>query len=203
MPDFYMGRYPVTNAEYARFLKANPDKAEPGLWNDRNFNRPDQPVVGVSWHDAQAFAGWAGLQLPSEAQWEYACRAGTTTEYYTGDSETDLDRAGWYRGNSGGGLHPVGQKEPNAFGLYDMHGNVWEWVEDDWHNSYDGAPADGSPWLDSPRGSDRVLRGGSWYSATHGAAAPPAGTTTTARPPLHQRRLPACAPPRSVGGPGA
>jgi formylglycine-generating enzyme required for sulfatase activity len=69
---------------------------------------------------------------------------------------------GWYDGNSDGKLHPVGEKIPNAFGLYDMHGNVWEWVEDDYHNSYDGAPTDGSAWVDSPRAAGRVIRGGSW-----------------------------------------
>jgi len=127
---FYLGRYPVTNEEYGRFLEANPGREEPKYWGDRNFNQPRQPVVGVSWHDARRYAEWAGLHLPSEAQWEYACRAGTTTEYYTGDSKEDLDRAGWYDGNSGGKLHPVGEKEPNGFGLYDMHGNVWEWTDE-------------------------------------------------------------------------
>ena len=124
VPGFYMGRYPVTNEEYGRFLADNGDASEPEYWGDRKFNQPNQPVVGVSWNDAQRYAQWAGLRLPTEAEWEYACRAGTTTRYYTGDSEADLDRAGWYDGNSGGKLHPVGQKEPNAFGLYDMHGNV-------------------------------------------------------------------------------
>jgi formylglycine-generating enzyme required for sulfatase activity len=119
-------------------------------------------VVGVSWEDARKYAQWTGLQLASEAQWEYACRAGTRTRYYTGDAEEDLDRAGWYNGNSGGKLHPVGQKEPNVFGLYDMHGNVLEWVEDNFHGSYDGAPDDSRAWIDDPRGSLRVLRGGSW-----------------------------------------
>jgi formylglycine-generating enzyme required for sulfatase activity len=160
--EFYMGRYPVTNEEYGRFLSDNPKTKEPGYWGDSNFNNPRQPVVGVSWHDAQSYAKWAGLQLPSEAQWEYACRAGTTTRFYTGDKDSDLDRAGWYDKNSGDKLHPVGEKEPNAFGLYDMHGNVWEWVEDDWHDNYKGAPTDGSAWIDNRRSSLRVLRGGSW-----------------------------------------
>ena len=73
-----------------------------------------------------------------------------------------MDRAGWYEKNSDEQTHPVGEKEPNGFGLYDMHGNVWEWVEDDWHNNYDGAPDDGSAWIDEPRGVDRVVRGGGW-----------------------------------------
>ena len=109
-----------------------------------------------------------GLRLPSEAEWEYACRAGSKTRYYSGDTDADLDRVGWYYGNSGLQLHTVGEKEPNAFGLYDMHGNVWEWVEDDWHGNYKGAPDDGQAlvdksWLGKKQVSDRVLRGGSWF----------------------------------------
>ncbi len=162
VPEFYIGRYPVTNEEYGRFLDANPDAPVPGHWADRQFNQPGQPVVGVSWKDAKRYAAWVGLCLPSEAQWEYACRAGTDTRYYTGDAEADLDRAGWYGDNSGRRLHPVGIKEANAFGLYDMHGNVWEWVEDDWHENYQKAPDNGSVWVDNPRGPERVLRGGGW-----------------------------------------
>ncbi|MDR4504091.1 MAG: SUMF1/EgtB/PvdO family nonheme iron enzyme [Candidatus Scalindua sp.] len=160
--DFYLGRYPVTNEEYGRFLKENPEVKEPKYWADRQFNQPRQPVVGVSWDDAVRYAEWTGLRLPSEAEWEYACRAGGKTRYCNGDAEKDLDRVGWYDKNSGELLHPVGEKEPNAFGLYDMHGNVYEWVEDDWHGDYKGAPNDGKAWTDKPRGSFRVIRGGSW-----------------------------------------
>lgn len=161
LSDFYMGRYPVTNAEYGRFLAAQPGMREPEYWGDRRYNQPNQPVVGVSWKDAQKYAAWAGLSLPSEAQWEYACRAGATTRYYTGDTENDLDRAGWYDQNSGGTLHPVGAKEPNAFGLYDMHGNVFEWCGD-WYESdyYAQSPKENPAGPES--GSYRVLRGGSW-----------------------------------------
>ncbi len=162
VPAFYMGRYPVTNEEYGRYLKANPNIQEPSLWSDRKYNQPSQPVVGVSWRDANRYAEWAGLELPTEAQWEYACRAGTTTRFYTGNDDSDLDRAGWFSNNSGGQTHPVGEKEPNDFGLYDMHGNVWEWVQDDFHGSYKGAPVDGSAWVDDPRCEVRVIRGGSW-----------------------------------------
>ncbi|MFY9942842.1 MAG: formylglycine-generating enzyme family protein, partial [Desulfobacterales bacterium] len=88
---------------------------------------------------------------------------GTRSRFYTGYEDADLDRAGWYDENAKGKLHLVGEKEPNAFGLYDMHGNVWEWVEDDWHDTYDGAPPDGQPWIDDPRGTRRVMRGGGWY----------------------------------------
>ncbi|MDL1958219.1 MAG: SUMF1/EgtB/PvdO family nonheme iron enzyme [Deltaproteobacteria bacterium] len=162
VPDFYMGRHPVTNEEYGLFLKDNPDVPEPEYWADRQYNQPRQPVVGVIWDDAKKYAKWAGLRRPTEAEWEYACRANTQTRYYPGDKEEDLDRAGWYNKNSGNQLHPVGEKEPNSFGLYDMHGNVWEWVEDDWHDNYNGGPNDGRAWSDSPRGSHRVIRGGSW-----------------------------------------
>jgi formylglycine-generating enzyme required for sulfatase activity len=158
--DFYIGRYPVTNEEYGRFLATNPEMKEPNFWGDRNYNQPNQPVVGVSWHEAQKYAAWAGLSLPTEAQWEYACRAGTTTRYYTGDTEDDLDRAGWYTKNSGGKLHPVGAKEPNVFGLYDMHGNVWEWCQDWFYEDYyENSPKENP--LGPASGSHRVLRGGS------------------------------------------
>ncbi|MFH1491496.1 MAG: SUMF1/EgtB/PvdO family nonheme iron enzyme [Pseudomonadota bacterium] len=165
--DFFMGKYPVTNEQYGKFLKANPKAPEPDYWADRKYNQPRQPVVGVSWDDAQRFAQWAGLKLPSEAEWEYACRAGTTTRYYSGDSEDDLKKVGWYAGNSGSELHSVGEKTANDFGLYDMHGNILEWVEDDWHDSYKGAPDDGSAWVGKKRGSIRVFRGGSWGVDAH------------------------------------
>ncbi len=164
VPEFYIGRYPVTNEDYDRFLDANPNAREPKYWSDRKYNQPRQPVVGMSWEDAKKYAVWSGLCLPSEAQWEYACRAGSETRYYTGDSEADLARAGWYGKNSGSRLHPVGEKEANAFGLHDMHGNVDEWLEDYFHKDYEDAPADGSAWVDDPRGSSRVHRGGGWIS---------------------------------------
>ena len=99
-------------------------------------------------------------RLPSEAEWEYAVRAGTTTRYSFGDSKSKLGDYAWYTENSDGKTHPVGQKNPNSWGLYDMHGNVWEWVQDSWHDSYDGAPADGSAW--EKDGADRVFRGSCW-----------------------------------------
>jgi formylglycine-generating enzyme required for sulfatase activity len=162
VPAFYLGRYPVTNVQYELFLKKNPKAPKPWYWADRQFNQPRQPVVGVNWEDARQYAKWAGLRLLSEAEWEYACRARTPTRFYTGDEDADLDRAGWFRVNSKGSTHPVGEKEPNAFGLYDIHGNVCEWVEDDWHDTYDGAPFDGQAWIDDPRTAFRVFRGGGW-----------------------------------------
>ncbi len=162
IPDLYMGRYPVTNRGYDRFLNENPDAPRPNYQADPRFNQPEQPVVGVGWDDAKRYADWAGLRLPTEAQWEYACRAGTDTRYYAGDLEEDLDRTGWHEGNAEGRLHAVGEKEPNAFGLHDMHGNIFEFVADDWHRNYEGAPNDGSAWIDDPVGVHMVLRGGGW-----------------------------------------
>ena len=168
--DFYMGRYAVTNEEYGRFIEAT-GYQKPLYWDDGKFNQLRQPVVGVSWHDARAFAQWAGLELPSEAQWEYACRGGTRTKYSWGD-EPDCTKANY--GNSSnsqqckdinpGKTSAVGNYPPNAFGLYDMHGNVWEWCEDHWHENYEGAPDDGSAWVDGDNSAYRVMRGGSWYN---------------------------------------
>lgn len=167
---FYLGRYPVTNEEYARFLEANPDIREPDYWSDRRFNRARQPVVGVSWKDAVRFAEWAGGRLPTEAEWEYGARAGSQTRWFYGDDEALLGNYAWYRENSGGQTQEVGRKQPNVWGLYDVHGNVWEWVQDGWHDSYKGAPEDGSAWVIEngrpgvQRAGLRVIRGGSWGS---------------------------------------
>lgn len=171
LPDFFMGRFPVTNEEYGRFLAAT-GRNEPEYWADRKFNQPRQPVVGVSWHDAKKYAQWAGLHLPSEAQWEYACRAETVTRYSWGD-EPDCLKANY--GNSSfakecKGINPgkpstVGNYPPNPWGLYDMHGNVWEWCEDHYHDNYKGAPEDGSAWVDKEKGARWVLRGGAWHNS--------------------------------------
>ena len=153
---FYMGDYPVTQAQYEAVLRKNPS----------NWKGKDRPVECVSWGDAsgfcEEFSAEAGrrVSLPSEAQWEYACRAGTTTRYSFGDSESRLDLYGWHDGNSGSETHRVGQKKPNPWGLYDMHGNVWEWCQDNWHDSYKSAPTDGSAWAGGV--AARVVRGGCW-----------------------------------------
>ncbi len=165
--DFYLGKYPVTNTQYEQFLIKNPKVPEPEYWADRSFNQPNYPVVGVSWHEAKLFVEWAGGRLPSESEWEYACRAGTDKSYNLGgvdDYKNHLIMAGWFLDNSYGRLHPVGEKRPNHFGLYDMHGNVSEWCEDDWHNGYKNAPKNNLPWIDQPRNAYRILRGGSWIS---------------------------------------
>jgi len=157
---FWLSRYQVTNEDYRRFLDAKSGAAKsPRFWDDRKFNQPKQPVVGVTWHDAVAYCAWAGFRLPTEAEWEYACRAGSQDEYCFGSDEAKLGDYAWYSNNSGGQPQPVGGRQPNAWGLYDMHGNVWEWCADS-HRSY------GAKKVVDPSGGDtgsvRVFRGGSW-----------------------------------------
>ncbi len=166
LAEFYLARTPVTNAQYRRFLEARPDAPKPNYWDNREYNQDEQPVVGVSWDEATAYCEWAGLMLPTEAQWEYACRAGTTTRYHSGDDEADLARVGWYAGNSEDRLHPVGELDPNGFGLYDMHGNVWEWCTDAWVGSYKGAEHRAGDGLRTQPVGDasRVFRGGAFIS---------------------------------------
>jgi formylglycine-generating enzyme required for sulfatase activity len=156
---FRLGKYPVTNAEYERFLKAHPQMSPPRYWTNSQFNDPRQPVVGVSWHDAQAFCQWAGCRLPTEAEWEYACRAGSKGRFCFGDDETRLGEYAWYDANSSARTHPVGQKKPNQWGLYDAHGNVWEWCQD-WHGPYSEQHV--SDPTGPKQGDYRVLHGGSW-----------------------------------------
>jgi formylglycine-generating enzyme required for sulfatase activity len=168
---FRITTYEVTFDEYMAFVLDKGDIHPPRV--HEGWGRGSRPVVMVSWEDARAYAEWLNkkvasnktFRLPTEAEWEYACRAGTRSRFYTGESETNLDQAGWHEANAGDQAHPVGKKHRNAFGVYDMHGNVWEWVEDDWHSGYAGAPNDGSAWVDAPRGPGRVVRGGGWSSA--------------------------------------
>ncbi|MFM9115395.1 MAG: SUMF1/EgtB/PvdO family nonheme iron enzyme, partial [Planctomycetota bacterium] len=158
---FYLGKYPVTNAQYGRFLEAEKGKVRiPKYWNDRRFNQPEQPVVGVSWDEAAAYCRWAGGRLPTEAEWEYACRAGNPGEYCFGDDAAHLGEYAWYGGNSGGQTQPVGRKKANAWGFHDLHGNVWEWCQDFWIDSYD--PKQLVDPTGPSEGSHRALRGGSW-----------------------------------------
>lgn len=162
---FGLGRYPVTFEEYDYFCTAT---GRP-LPEDRGWERGRRPVINVNWSDARAYADWLSAQtrqtyrLPSEAEWEYACRAGRQTRWCFGNEQSRLSDYAWFESNADGKTHPVGEKEANAFGLYDMHGNVWEWVEDGVHINCEGAPVDGSAWLDSIT-DHRVYRGGSWSS---------------------------------------
>ena len=164
---FWMGKYEVTQAQWETIMKNNPSY----------FTGADRPVEQVSWNDAQAFLkklnasvethGRASLQfrLPSEAEWEYAARAGTQTAYSFGDDPNQLGDYAWYgyENNAGKQTHPVGQKKPNAFGLYDMHGNVWEWCQDTYgYGDYNETPKDGSAYGSLGDKKAKLLRGGSW-----------------------------------------
>ncbi len=172
---FRMASVPVTNAQYAAF---DPDKSD--------AERPDHPVVNVSWDEAMKFCDWLsstypwarGVRLPTEEEWEYACRAGSETAYWNGDDEADLDRVGWYDKNSGDRTHPVGEKPANAWGLYDVHGNVWEWTLSQWTADYSGREKGHAvdPAADhaaaATGGGRRVIRGGGfWDDADYARAA--------------------------------
>jgi len=156
---FYIGVTEVTQAQYTAVTGKNPSTSR------RRPNSKNNPVDEVSWNDCDAFcralSKKAGqpVRLPTEAEWEYACRAGTKTRFGFGDQDKDLAAHGWYKKNSDGTTHPVGQKKPNAWRLYDMHGNVWEWCAD-WYAPYAGANVRDSK--GPAAGSLRVLRGGAW-----------------------------------------
>ena len=178
---FFMGKYPVTQAQWKAIADRTDLKVEKDLEpNPASFkDHPDsdrRPVEQVSWYDAVEFCGRLSkltgreYRLPSEAEWEYACRAGTTTPFYFGETITgelaNYRASNAYAGEPKGEYReqttPVGQFPPNAFGLYDMHGNVWEWCADTWHGNYDGAPTDGSAWIEKGNDNLSPLRGGSW-----------------------------------------
>lgn len=186
VPSFFMGKYPVTQAQW-RAVVALPQVKQELDSDSANFKGDNRPVEQVSWHDAVEFC--ARLQkhtgkpyrLSSEAEWEYACRAHTTTPFHFGESittnlanyrGTDQEYEGkTYSGAYGDGPHGEFREETtdvgsfeiaNAFGLYDMHGNVLEWCLDHWYDTYEGAPTDGRAWISSGESKERVLRGGSW-----------------------------------------
>jgi formylglycine-generating enzyme required for sulfatase activity len=207
LPSFALGRYHVTRGEYAAFVRETGYPAGDGCgfghsifkwekdpkltWKEPDFAQTEHdPVVCVSWDDAQAYIAWLNKQsgdagayhLPSESEWEYAARTGTTTKFWWGDDDAAAPVHAWFNANSGcqnikglfcdhGQTHPVGEKPTNAFGLYDMAGNVWQWTQDCYDNSYTGIPTDGraneTPSSD-PKANDsqgkclRVDRGGSW-----------------------------------------
>ncbi|AFZ02100.1 bifunctional serine/threonine-protein kinase/formylglycine-generating enzyme family protein [Calothrix sp. PCC 6303] len=182
VPRFFMGKYVVTQAQYQAIMKkgmigqifgGNSSNSDP---DPSDFKGANRPVETVSWDDAVGFCQKISqktgktYRLPSEAEWEYACRAGTTTPFYFGETiTTDLAN---FDGNHTYAYAPkgvyrketteVGKFPPNAFGLYDMHGNVWEWCQDSGHSNYNGAPTDGNAWIDNNQ--NKLLRGGSWYN---------------------------------------
>ena len=174
MDAFYMDIYEVTNAQYGKFMDATGHRA-PTYWDDPDLNGPDQPVVGVNWHDTVAYAEWAGKRLPKEAEWEKAARGGLEGKNYpwgneiasAGDTFLANYGPGDYGADGYGPTAPVGSFPPNGYGLYDMAGNVWEWCAD-W---YDGSYYSRSPYS-NPQGPDsgtaRVLRGGCWGNPYYG-----------------------------------
>ena len=196
---FYIGKYEVTNAEFVRFLNAKGNQTEGGAeWIDLSGTYGNEkcriyksgssfavekgyenyPVIYVSWFGANAYCAWMSEQsgkkyrLPTEAEWEYAARGGEKSGNYRYSGSNTLTDVGWFDDNSGGKIHPVGGLKANELEIYDMSGNVWEWCADDWHSDYKTAPSDGSAWIDNPRGTHRVHRGGSWnYDARRCRAA--------------------------------
>ncbi len=211
VPSFFMGRYPITQAQW-QAVAAFPQIHRPLQPDPSYFKGANRPVEQVSWYEAMEWCARLAqhtgrpYRLPSEAEWEYACRAGTTTPFHFGDTITtdlanyrgtddeDLNWKGAYGQGSTGDYReettPVDHFDvANAFGLSEMHGNVWEWCLDHWHSNYDGAPTDGSAWLDPEQATEpvdeendnrsRLLRGGSWNlnprycrSATRGSYFP-------------------------------
>jgi formylglycine-generating enzyme required for sulfatase activity len=160
--DFYIGKYEVTQAEWRQVMGNNPSYFK---------DCENCPVETVSWNDVQEFVKKLSdstgkkYRLPTEAEWEYAARGGSRSQGYWYSGSSTLADVAWYSYNSGLTTKPVGTRKPNELGIYDMSGNVWEWVEDDWHGNYIAALTDGRAWVNSVRGSDRVCRGGSWGAA--------------------------------------
>ncbi|MBI3814820.1 MAG: formylglycine-generating enzyme family protein [Nitrospinae bacterium] len=138
--EFYIDKYEVTQREYEQVMGKNPSR----------FKGSNLPVEQVTWHEAKEYCGKVGKRLPTEWEWEKAAKAGTTTTYYWGESESMAGDYAWYDKNSGDKTHPVGQKKPNGYGLYDTAGNVWEWTNSDYDIS----------------GEYNTLRGGSWFNRT-------------------------------------
>ncbi len=181
--DFHISKYQVTMKAYLAFAKEtnthypewlqednkyNLETGSDDLYEDVNFEE-DAPIVGISWEDAKAYCAWLSqkdsntYRLPTETEWEYACKADTTSLYSC--DETKVSEYAWYYENAFGEAHAVGTKKPNPWGLYDMHGNVWEWCEDTWTEVYE-------PNSDKASSSEerRVLRGGSWFDAKANAS---------------------------------
>lgn len=161
VPTFYMAKFVVTQEQWVAVMGSNPAIFREDL---------QAPIENISWLEAKEFCQKLSskstykytYRLPSEAEWEYACRAGTSTAYHFGDRADQLPDYAWFKGNANQRSQPIGKKIPNPWGLHEMHGGIWEWCEDVWHDSYRGAPADGSAWLDGGGYGRRVRRGGSW-----------------------------------------
>jgi formylglycine-generating enzyme required for sulfatase activity len=159
---FRMSKYPITQKQYVAVMGNNPSNFK----GDENC-----PVESVTWNMAVEFCQKLSqrtgqtVRLPSEAEWEYACLAGSTGKYCFGDDHGKLGSYAWYLQNSDGKTHPVGKKSSNAWGLHDMYGNVEEWCEDIWHDNYHGAPTDGTAWINEGDRDFKVVRGGSWYDS--------------------------------------
>jgi formylglycine-generating enzyme required for sulfatase activity len=173
---FYMGKYTITQEQWEKVVYSCPPVARELNSRPAYFPGDKLPVELVSWNDAVEFCARLShktgqkYRLPSEAEWEYACRAGSAKPFAFGDTITTnvVNYNGNYtygnapKGEYRGRTTPVGTFQPNAFGLYDMHGNVWEWCADPWHDNYEGAPNDGSAWISETNQNARLLRGGSW-----------------------------------------
>jgi len=158
--DFYMGQYEVNQEQWFRIMR----------YNTSGISGDDLPAVMVSWEDVQRFIKNLNeiertnkYRLPSEAEWEYAARAGMNSSYSFGTDTLKLGNYAWFINNSDSKSHVIGSKKPNSWELYDIHGNVYEWVNDNWYENYDDAPIDGSSWI-SNNVPNKVVRGGSWNS---------------------------------------
>jgi formylglycine-generating enzyme required for sulfatase activity len=189
VPTFFMSEYPIARSQWLvvanTMLSIERSLAKsPSVIKRKQIDSPNHPVTNVNWFEAVEFCqrlsrhSGRTYRLPTEAEWEYACRAGTTTPFncgevltsdlanYRGMNEKDCQRSGIYgRGSSGiyrAQTTPSDTFPPNAFGLYDLHGNVWEWCLDHWHDRYQGAPTDGSAWMTEDANATRVVRGGCW-----------------------------------------
>jgi len=186
--DFEIGKYPVTIGQYKRFVEETvgnyPEWLEEGSdynvytgdndWYKSICLEDDCPIIGVSWHDAKAYVTWLNqktgknYRLPSEAEWEYVARSGTKTKWSFGDDASYLNQYAWYGDNSKKTTHKVGTKKPNPWGVYDVHGNVWEWCEDYYVENYKNTSKDGKANF-VKKSHVKVLRGGSWFNYDYNA----------------------------------